>query len=150
MVDRIRVPGYLDTQDLMVRRGGVLERSLTGRWASRLSVGATDFMTDQLAVRRPDAVVTDGTMAGVPDYEIRVHVGELDLTSAGEAVMAADWQIIPRDAQGPIAWEQIRFTMQGSVADDASVAHLQRQMFQRLAAAIDERLTAAMDVSSLR
>jgi uncharacterized lipoprotein YmbA len=137
VVDRVSLPAHLDTQDLIVRRGDVLERSPTGRWASRLSVGATDFMTDLLAMRRPDALVTDATPAGEPDYEIRIHVGTFDVTSAGAAVVAADWQIIPRAAHGMIVRDQIRFTMHGSVENDQSVAQFQTRLFERLAAAIE-------------
>ena len=142
VVDRVSLPAHLDTQDLIVRRGEVLERSPTGRWASRLSVGATDFMTALLATRRPDALVIDATPAGEPDYELRIHVGTFDVTSSGAAVLAADWQIIPRAAHGMVVRDRIRFTMQGSVESDQSIVRFQTRLFERLAAAID--------VSSLR
>jgi uncharacterized protein len=137
IVDRVSLPGYLDTQDLIVRREDVLERSPTGRWATRLSVGATDLLTNLLAARRPDALVTDATPVGEPDYEIRIHVGTLDVTSSGAAVVVADWQIIPRVTRGPIVRDRTRFTMQGSVANDQSIARFQTRLFERLAAAID-------------
>jgi len=142
VVDRVTLPGYLDTQDLVVRRGEVLERSLTGRWASRLSVDATDFLANLLAASRPDALVTNASPAGEPDYEIRIHVSKLDVTSSGAALVVADWQIIPRARRAPVVRDQIRFTMQGSVANDQRIVSLQTRLFERLAAAID--------VSSLR
>jgi len=137
VVDRVSLPAYLDTQDLVVRRGDVLERSPTGRWASRLSVGATDFLTDQLAMRRPDALVTNAMPAGEPDYEIRIHVSKFDVTSSGAAAVVADWQIIPRATRGPVVRDQIRFTLQGSVENDQSIARFEAQMLEKLAAAID-------------
>lgn len=142
VIDRVSLPGYLDTQDLVVRRGVVLERSLTGRWASRLSVGATDLVTNLLGMRRPDALVINTSPAGQSDYEISIHIGTLDVTSSGTAVVVADWQIVPRATRGPIVRDQIRFTMQGSVANDRSIVRLQTRLFERLASAID--------VSSLR
>jgi uncharacterized lipoprotein YmbA len=40
-VARVTLPDDLDTQDILVRRGSVLESSHTARWASRLSLAVT-------------------------------------------------------------------------------------------------------------
>ena len=136
LVDRVRLPQYLDTQDILIRRGNLLDRSQTGRWVSRLSVSATDLLTARLATRRLDALVTDGAQTAVPDYEIRVHVGELDVTSAGEAVMEADWQIIPRAGIKYVVRDRIRIALHGSVRNDEGVVKLEDRLFERLAASI--------------
>ncbi|HEX4023505.1 MAG TPA: PqiC family protein [Steroidobacteraceae bacterium] len=136
-IDRVTLPPYLDTQDILVRDGHVLNRSQTGRWATRLSIAATDLLTARLAMRKADALVTDEPEIGAPDYEIRVHVSELDVTSSGEAVMAADWQIYSRTAEGvPIA-NHTRIVRHGSVATDENVVELEEALFDELADSID-------------
>jgi uncharacterized protein len=135
-VDRVIVPGYLDTQDILVRHGHVLERSPTGRWATRLSIAATELLSARLAMRRPDALVTDESEGGAYDYEIRVDVSELDVMSSGEAILAADWQIRRRAGAAPIR-SRLRLVRHGSVATDASVVQLEAVLFDQLADAID-------------
>lgn len=137
VVDRVYLPDYLDTQDLIIRRGNVLDRSQTGRWASRLSMSATDLLTAKLAMRRPDALVTDGVRTAVPDYEITVDVSRLDVSSAGQGVMDADWQIIPRADTKHIVRDRVRVTLEGSVASDKGIVGLESRLFERLAASID-------------
>jgi uncharacterized protein len=84
-VDRLILPDYLDTVDILLRRGSVLERSAGARWASRLSILATNLLTAQLATRVPDALVTDQWRGTAPDYRIMVQVSRLDVTSTGVA-----------------------------------------------------------------
>jgi len=135
-VDRVILPGYLDTQDILVRSGHVLERSPTGRWATRLSIAATELLRARLAMRRPDALVTDQSEGGAYDYEIRVDVSELDVMSSGEAILAADWQIRRRAGAAAIR-RRLRLVRRGSVATDASVVELEAMLFDQLADAID-------------
>ncbi|MGH8255879.1 MAG: PqiC family protein [Steroidobacteraceae bacterium] len=134
-VSRINLPDYLDTQDLLVRRGSVIERSDTGRWISRLSVLATDLVTQQLAMRTPRAWVTDEEVAGSPNYRIIIDVSELDITAKRTATLAASWQVIP-DNGGPVVRCGRSFTLSGSIATDQSVVRLERRLFDRLARAI--------------
>lgn len=137
VVDRVSLPDYLDTQDILIRRGQVFDRSQSGRWVSRLSVSATDLLRARLASRRPGALVTESVPAGMPDYEISVHVEELDVASTGAAVMRADWQIIPRDTTKRIVRDRIQIALHGSVASDERIVTLEGQLFDRLAAGID-------------
>ena len=65
-VARVTVPDELDTEDIVVRDGSTLRRSTRGRWASRLSLGITDRLTERLAERRPDALVTDRPLTDTP------------------------------------------------------------------------------------
>ena len=137
VVDRVSLPDYLDTQDIIIRRGNVLDRSQTGRWASRLSISATDLLTAKLAMRRPDALVTDGVRTAAPDYEISVDVSRLDVSSAGEGVLDADWQITARADTKHIARDRVRITVEGAVESDKDIVGLESRLFERLAASID-------------
>jgi uncharacterized protein len=136
-VARVRLPEYLDTRDLVLRRGDVLERSSTGRWASRLSIAATDLLTAQLAMRRPDAWVTDQAYMQPPDYRLIVHVDRLDITSSGTGLVEADWEIVPHGASREIIRGRTQFRMQGAVGSDEAVVHFERLLFERLASEID-------------
>jgi uncharacterized protein len=136
-VARVQLPEYLDSRDLVLRRGDVLERSSTGRWASPLPIAATDLLTAQLAMRRPDAWVTDQAYMRPPDYRLIVHVDRLDITSSGTGLVEADWEIVPRSASREIIRGRTQFSMQGSVASDEAVVHFERLLLSKLAGEID-------------
>ena len=89
-VARVTLPDYLDTQDILIRRGSALESSHRGRWASRLSLGVTDLLTAKLAQSRPDALVTDQPQTGIPSARLLINVSRLD--TAAEAGRHEGWQ----------------------------------------------------------
>ncbi len=136
-VRRVGVPDFLDTQDLSLRNGNRVERSFTGRWASRLSVGATSYLTARLAQRRPDAVVTDQPQVDPPTYRLYVNISTLDVVAPGTATLEADWLIVPRDPATPTRRDRGRFTATGPVATDEQVVALTQAVMDRLADAID-------------
>jgi uncharacterized protein len=136
-IARVSLPEYLDSRELYVRRGDALERSSTGRWASRLSIAATDLLTTQLMMRLPDAWVTDQPQARTPDYRMIVHIDRLDIMSSGTGVVEADWEIVPRGASGEIIRRRTRFSMNGAVGTDEAVVHFERLLLDRLAGEID-------------
>ncbi len=142
-VARVSLPDYIDSRDIVVRNGDLLERSSTGRWANRLSVAATDLITAQLATRRPDAWVTDQAQARPPDYRLMIHISRLDITSTGTGTLEADWEIVPRSASEAVIRRRIRFTMNGSVGTDERVAHFERALLERLSREIDDSILQA-------
>jgi hypothetical protein len=135
-VARVTMPDELDTEDLVVRDGSVLRRSTKGRWASRLSLGITDRLTQRLAERRPDALVTDRPLSDAPNERIQVNIGRLDMDSDGTATLDADWMIVPRDPRAPTRRDRGHFTASGPVATDADVVALLGKVLDQLAAAI--------------
>lgn len=135
-VDRLILPDYLDTVDILVRRGSVLERSDGARWASRLSILATNLLTARLATRTPDALVTDQWRGTAPDYRIMVQVTGLDVTSGGVASLNAYWQILPRDHRLQAVRNRTQIRVTGPVATDQEVVDLETELFERLAGAI--------------
>jgi hypothetical protein len=135
-VNRLILPGDVDSEDILQRNGNVVQRSATGRWVSSLSLLATDRVTSRLAMRDPDALVTDGWPAESPDYRVMIHVARLDVATNGLALMVADWQISARNpGKHPIRGRaQIRLS--GSTATDADIVRLETALFDRLADAI--------------
>jgi uncharacterized lipoprotein YmbA len=135
-VARVSMPDELDTEDLVVRDGSTLRRSTLGRWASRLSLGITDRLTQRLAEQRPDALVTDRPLAETPTYRVLVNVGRLDVSASGVATLDADWQIVPRDATAPARRDRGHFSVTGPVATDQDVVTLVGTLVDQLAAAL--------------
>jgi uncharacterized lipoprotein YmbA len=136
-VARVTVPDALDSQDLLVRSGNTLNRSATGRWATRLSVAITDLLTARLAQILPAALVTDQPQAETPTYRLSVHISRFDIAAPGTASVAADWLILPRDPALPPRRGRVAFTETGRVATDQDVVALTQRCSERVADAID-------------
>lgn len=136
-VTRVVLPDELDSQDIQVRRGSVLQASHQGQWASRLSVGATGLLTGRLARRRPDALVTGQPQAGTPSYRIMVNISRLDVTTDGAAVLEADWQVVPGNPALPARRDRASLRATGPVATDGDVVALVGAVLGQLADRID-------------
>ena len=136
-VARVTIPDELDTTDLVVRDGSALRRSQQGRWASRLSLAITERLTRQLAIRRPDALVTSRPLTETPAYRILVNIGRLDVPSSGGVTLDADWMIVPGDPAAPNRRDRGRFTASGSSATDQDVVTLIGSALDKLADAIE-------------
>jgi hypothetical protein len=137
-VARVSIPDDLDTEDIVVRaNGSTLRRSRSGRWASRLSLGITDRLTQRLAERRPDALVTDRPLSDTPTWRVLVNIGRLDVTTAGVATLDADWLIVRHGSSGQARPDRGHFSATGPVATDQDVVTLVGRLLDQLAGAID-------------
>ena len=136
-VARVSIPDELDTEDIVVRDASILRRSRQGRWASRLSLGITDRLTQRLAERRPDALVTDRPLTETPTERVAINIGRLDVTASGLATLDADWLVSPRSTGAPTRRDRGHFTATGPVATDQDVVLLVGKLLDQLAAAID-------------
>jgi hypothetical protein len=135
-IRRAIVPDYLDNQDILVRNGSTLARSSRGRWASRLSLGATHLVATQLALRRPDLLITDQPQVEPPDYQVFLTISRLDVTADGSATLDADWLIVPRAPGSSSQRHRGQFSTTGSVATDRDVVSLNRSLLDQLGQAI--------------
>jgi len=141
-VARVTLPDYLDTQEILTRRGSTLESSNHGRWASRLSLGATDLITARLAQSRPDALVTDQPETDAFSDRVLINVSRLDAAAAvgskaGSVVLEADWMIVPRDTTIPTRRGRVRLEAAGPISTDQDVVSLERRVLSQLGGAID-------------
>jgi uncharacterized protein len=136
-IRRVVIPDYLDTQDILVRSGNILQRSPHGRWASRLSIEVTRYLTGLLAARRPNALITDQLPAATPNDRIFITISNLDVTSAGLATLEADWTIVPQNPAQAIRRQRAQVTANGPVKTDQDVVILTQAVLTRLADAID-------------
>ncbi len=135
-IPRVTLPDYLDSQDILVRRGNVLQRSSQGRWASRLSLGVTGLITTRLAARYPAVLVTNQPQLETPSARVWINISRLDVTSDGVATVEADWEVVPRRGAVPIHRERARFVATGPAATDQEVVTLAEAVLNRLADAI--------------
>jgi uncharacterized lipoprotein YmbA len=144
-LQRILLPDYLDTTDLVLRSGAhELKVSPTGRWGERLSIGLTDALAAALAVRLPqDAVVLDP--AGEPAARrVLVDVAAFDVWPDGHCVLAASWTVLARDPAAAAVSGRETFDLAAggpAAAGDAAVVAAMAQAVGRLA----DRVAAAVD-----
>jgi uncharacterized lipoprotein YmbA len=136
-VARVTIPDELDTEDIIVRDGSTLRRSRLGRWASRLSLGITDRMTQRLAERRPEALVTARPLTETPTYRVLINIGRLEVSDAGVATLDADWLIVSRDVAAAPVRDRGHFTATGPVATDQDVVNLMEVVLDQLSTAVD-------------
>lgn len=138
-VARVTIQDELDTEDIFVRDGSTLRRSVRGRWGSRLSLGITDRLTERLAERYPRALVTDRPLTETPSDRVLVNIGRLDVTAAGVATLDADWLVVPGDSAKLAPRDRGHFSAKGPTATDQDVVTLVGIVVDQLAAAIDIR-----------
>ena len=134
---RIVLPDYLDTQDIVLREGNLINRSNHARWASRLSVGATDLITARLAAARPDLFITDQPLVSPARYRLLINISRLDVSEDGTASLAADWTIVPRDERRPELHDRTAFVLTGPVKTDADIVALTNAVLDELAVRIE-------------
>ncbi len=135
-VARVTIPDDLDSEDIVLQDGSILRRSKTGRWASRLSLEITSMLTQRLAARHPEALVTDVRQLASPSERLLVSISRLDLAVDGAAEITADWQIVPADGRRDIMRDRAQFRLSGAVSNDHDVVGLEQQLIEKLANAI--------------
>jgi len=125
-VNRIQLPDYLDTTDILERRGNQLVPSPTGRWGERLSVGMTRALTASLAARLPRLVVT-ATPLGRPTRRILVDVAAFEARPDHQVVLVARWTILDGATRQVLTAEQASLVeaIEGT-GDEAIVAAMLR------------------------
>ncbi|MCE2575426.1 membrane integrity-associated transporter subunit PqiC [Komagataeibacter sp. FNDCR2] len=136
-VERARLPDYLDSQDIMVRDGHEIVRSGLGRWASRLSVGATNLITARLAEKWPTLFVTDQPQPEGPTWRLQINISRLDVSRDGNAALNADWAIIPQDSRASILRNRTVIVMESNTASNANIAKVNESLLNELSNRIE-------------
>jgi len=137
---RVVLPNYLDTQDIVLRHGSEISRSSHARWASRLSIGATDLIAARLAAARPDLFITDQPLVTPARFRLFINISRLDVNAAGTASVAADWTIVPRDEGRPERRDRTSFSLTGMVETDAENVALTNAVLDELSLRIGRDL----------
>ena len=97
-LERVLVPDYLDTTDILSRVGEhELHASSSGRWGERLSLGIMHALWADLAIRLPQDKVTLARPAEKSARQVLVNVDTFDVWPDGHCVLAANWTILDTD-----------------------------------------------------
>lgn len=142
-ISRVIMPDYLDTQDIITRQDEEILRSPRSRWATRLSLGVTDLLTNVLANKRPSELITDQPLADVATMRVQIDISRFDVDADGRATLDATWAVLPRDPNQPLTRERAHLVATGSVSTDADVASLMRDLVIRLADKVNATIPPA-------
>jgi uncharacterized protein len=143
-LQRVLVPDYLDTTDLVLRVGvHEIRESSTGRFGERLSLGITHGLRSDLAARLPLDTISLAQPAEKSARQILVTVEAFDVWQNGRCVLTANWSIVGADRAGlPTADKGTFVTASagGDISNDAaivsSMAEAVRQLADRIASTI--------------
>jgi len=143
-LQRVLVPDYLDTTELVLRVGvHEVRESPTGRFAERLSLGITHGLRSDLAERLPLDTLSLAEPAEKWSRRILVTIDAFDVWQNGRCVLTANWSIVRADrADVPIADKGTFVTApaDGDVASDAAIvsamADAVRQLADRIASTV--------------
>jgi uncharacterized protein len=139
-LQRVLVPDYLDTTELVLRVGAhEIRESSTGRFGERLSLGITHALRSDLAVLLPLDIVALAHPTEKSARQILVTVDEFDVWQNARCVLVANWSILSSERRAVPASDRATFTAApvGGIADDAAIvsamADVVRQLADRIA-----------------
>ncbi|MFT9016081.1 MAG: PqiC family protein [Acetobacter sp.] len=142
-ISRVVIPDYLDSQDMLVRRGEEIIRSSRSRWATRLSLGITDLITNEISSSHPNQLITDQPLTDVATMRVQVNISRFDVDENGQATLDANWAVLPSDPDKPLIRDRVQLHESGSISTDADVAALMRRMVIKLADQVNASLPPA-------
>ncbi|MFT9419207.1 membrane integrity-associated transporter subunit PqiC [Acetobacter sp.] len=142
-ISRVILPDYLDSQDIITRQGEEILRNARARWATRLSLGVTDLLTNVLSNKRPSAMITDQPLADVATMRVQIDISRFDVDTNGVATLDATWVVLPRDPSLPLIRERTHLVATGDVGSAAEVASLMRKLVIQLAERVNTTIPAA-------
>jgi uncharacterized lipoprotein YmbA len=142
-LERVLVPDYLDTTDILSRAGEhELYASSSGRWGERLSLGIMHALWADLAVQLPQDRVMLARPAEKSARQILVNVDAFDVWPNGHCVLAANWTILDTDRTAVLAAGRGTFIVpsdrSGKLSDGAVVSGMAdalRQLAESIARA---------------
>jgi len=103
-LQRVLVPEYLDTTDILLRVGAhEIHESSSGHWSERLSLGIRNALRADLAVRLPRDAITLTEPAEESTRQIRVNVDAFDVWPNGHCVLVANWTILDTDHRAVVS-----------------------------------------------
>ncbi len=135
-IQRVLIPDYLDTNDILLRVGThELHESATGRFGERLSLGITHALRSDLASRLPLYTIALAQSAESPARQILVTVDAFDVWPTGRCVLVADWSILDADRRTLLAGARGTFTTAGVGANpgDGAIVTAMADAVQQLA-----------------
>ena len=135
-VKPVQLPDYLDTRELLVRRGNQAVASESGRWGERLSVGTTRALAASLAARLPGLIVTTTPPVEQSARQVLVDITSFEARDNQEVVLVARWSIIDGSRRFTLLSEQTALTEPVTSMDDSAVVMAMSRALEDLASAI--------------
>jgi uncharacterized protein len=132
-IKRIQLPDYLDTTEILERRGNQLIPSPTGRWGERLSIGLTRALTASLAARLPGMVVTAAPPVGRSARQILIDVTDFEATAGNQVILVANWTISDAASRQVLIAEQTSLVEAVAGAEDGAVVAAMSRAVEELA-----------------
>jgi hypothetical protein len=144
-VERVVLPDYLDTRDILTRRDRQVVASETGRWAERLSLGATRLLAASLAAQLKGVSVSSTQPVDPPVLRVVVDVIDFDVTAEGPVVLAARWTITDGTGQKSLAAEQATVREPVAAARDGAIVAAMSLALEKLANRISAGIEPNLD-----
>ena len=135
-VKPVQLPDYLDTRELLVRRGNQVVASKSGRWGERLSVGITRALAASLAARLRGLTVTTTPPVEQAARQVLVDVTSFEARDNQEVVLVARWSVIDGPGRFTLISEQTALTEPITSTDDSAVVIAMSRALEDLASAI--------------
>jgi len=118
-----QLPDYLDSTDLLVRRGNQIVPSETGQWGERLSIGVTRDLVISLAARLPNFAVTASPPLNRPQRQVIVDIASFEARADLQVVLAARWTITDGTRQTVLDTRQVSIATPVATDDDRAVVN---------------------------
>jgi cholesterol transport system auxiliary component len=118
----VRLPEYLDTRDLLVRKGNQLVPSMTGQWAERLSVGMTRALALALGPQLPNAALFTTEPVQRPARQLLLDVTSFEARADQEVILTARWTFTDGTGRNALlSQDTVLVEPTGSTSDEAVV-----------------------------
>ena len=146
----MRLPDYLDTRDLLVRKGSRLIPSTTGQWAERLSVGMTRALALSLGNQLPNVALFTTDPVQRPARQVLVDVTSFEARAEQEVVLAARWTLTDGPGRNSlVSQDAVLVEPTGSTTDDAVVSAMNRAV-EALASQIAGSIKRSVPMAAVR
>ncbi len=123
----VRLPEYLDTRDLLVRKGSQLIPSMSGQWAERLSVGMTRALALALSTKLPNAALFTTDPVQRPARQLLVDVTSFEARADQEVILTARWTFTDGAGRNSLlSQDTVLVEPTGSTNDEAVVNAMNR------------------------
>lgn len=134
------VPDYLDTTDIITRRGHQVIASSTARWGERLSLGFTRSLTSNLAAQIPGMATTTSPSIEPPEYQLLISAETFEAQPDSNVRLAARWNILDGKTRKNLAAERTTIEEMVEASGDAGLVEAMNRAVTRLAQQIAEQI----------
>jgi hypothetical protein len=144
-VGPVKIPEYLDRQEIMTRTGpSRVDLAEFDRWAEPLESNVTRVLAENLSFLLGTHRVSLFPWAGSTkvDYQVVVDLNRFDGTSEGMTILAAHWSILEGGKRKVLVTRKSDFVESADRADFESMVSAQSRLLGHLSREIASEITA--------